>query len=271
MNDMPIGVFDSGVGGLTVVREINRILPQESLIYIGDTARVPYGTRGKETITKFALEIVNTLLTKEVKALVVACNTISAICLDTIRSISSVPVIGVIEPSAKKIIKITKTKKIGIIGTRATIYSKAYEKAIKSLDKNIKIYTKACPLFVPIVEESLYNTDIAKLTAQRYLSSFHKTGIDTLHLGCTHYPLLRNTIQGVVGKNVKIIDSAEPVAEELKEMLNKQNLLSNNPPKHKFYFTDFSDRVVAIANQLLKRDISGEAAQIDLSINNVPS
>lgn len=210
MKNKPIGIFDSGIGGLTVVKEIVKLLPNENIIYLGDTARVPYGTRGKETVTEFALELTRYLLSQDVKFLVVACNTITATCFDKIQEISTVPVIGVIEPAVKKIIKTSSTKRVGVIGTAATINSKVYEMKIKKLDPNFYVQSITCPLFVPIAEEGLANSNIANLTAKHYLK--YLKNIDTLHLGCTHYPLLKNVIQDNIEKGVTIIDSADPPA-----------------------------------------------------------
>lgn len=265
MNNNPIGVFDSGIGGLTVAKEIVKLLPNESIIYLGDTARVPYGSRGKETITEFALQLTRFLLKKDVKLLVVACNTISATCLDKIQDISPVPVIGVIKPASKKIVETTKVGRVGVIGTRATINSKVYEREIHEINPEIKVISIACPLFVPIAEESLGSSDIAKLTAQHYLSDLKN--IDTLHLGCTHYPLLRNVIRQIVGENVTIIDSASPTAHELKKALTENNLLTDETFKasQTYYVTDTPEHVIPTANLFLGRDIKNILYKVELS------
>lgn len=266
MSNKPIGVFDSGIGGLTVAKQIVSLLPNESIIYLGDTARVPYGTRGKEVITKFALELAKFLLKQEVKFLVVACNTISATCLDKIQEVSSVPVLGVIKPSVIKIIQTTQTKTVGIIGTRATINSKAYDLEIQSLDPQIRVTAKACPLFVPIAEEGLGDNEVAKIAAKEYLSDYTDTKIDTLHLGCTHYPLLRGVIQDVVGKNITIIDSARPTAEELKKILDEKEMLNmGNTQNNKFYFTDAPDRVVEAAGLFFGQSLVDNIEKIDVT------
>lgn len=265
MKSKPIGIFDSGIGGLTVVKAITEVLPQESLIYLGDTARVPYGTRGKEIITQFALELTKFLLKQDVKYIVVACNTISATCLDKIQTISTVPVLGVIKPAVQKIINTTKTKKVAIIGTRATITSRVYENEIRLLDPEIKVFTKACPLFVPIAEEGLADSEIAVLTAKEYLKELILQGIDTLHLGCTHYPLLKNTIQKVIGSTIKVIDSAEPVAQELKKRLLEKNLVNNTSfPKRTFYLTDAPERAYKIVRLFLGKDTNLDLRKIEL-------
>lgn len=265
MRNDPIGIFDSGIGGLTVASEITKALPNENIIYLGDTARVPYGTRGKEIITKFALELATFLLHQKVKLLVAACNTISATCLNNIFDISPVPVIGVINPAVKKIIQTTKNNKVGIIGTRATTMSKAYDKEINKLAPEIKLFTKACPLLVPIAEEGLAQSSIAKLAVKEYLTVFLKTDIDTLHLGCTHYPLLRNVIQAFMGNNVTIIDSAQPTAEEVKKLLTKEHLLNRNPNhSYQFLITDSPNNVYKTAALFFGKEIKNSITKVDL-------
>lgn len=264
MSNNPIGVFDSGIGGLTVVKEIIRVLPSESIVYLGDTARVPYGTRSKEAVTKFALELVDFLLKREVKCLVVACNTISATCLDEIIRISPVPVLGVIDPTIEFALKATKNNKIGVIGTTGTINSQAYEIKIRKGDSKIKVKVVACPLFVPIAEEGLDNHRATRLIAEKYLSNFKNNDIDTLILGCTHYPLLYKTIRGVIGRKVSIIDSAKPTAEKLKEILTGKNILAKSKPKYEFYVTDAPQRVLEVASRFFGRVLNGKLKQITL-------
>ncbi len=250
MNNGSIGIFDSGIGGLTVAREIVRQLPDEGIIYLGDTARVPYGTRSKEIITKFALELVEYLLKRNVKCLVVACNTISSVALSEIEKVSPVPVMGVVKPAAKKAVSVIKNNKIGVISTVDTIQSKAYEKEIKKIDPEIEVFSVACPLFVPLVEEGLQNHQAAKLLANDYLKSIIEADVDTLVLGCTHYPLLIDVIAETVGSKVTLIDSAKPTTEELIRILQEKNLLSDgNNPTHEFLVTDAPDRVQKVANR----------------------
>lgn len=265
MNDSPIGIFDSGIGGLTVTKEIVKKLPKESIIYLGDTARVPYGTRSEEMVTKFALELVNFLLKRNVKCLVVACNTISAICLDEIKKVSPVPVLGVVEPTVELAVKKTKNKKIGVIGTTGTINSKAYDKKIQEMGLKIEVDSVACPLFVPIAEEGLDSHPATKLIAKDYLKGFKKSKIDTLILGCTHYPVLEKMIQITVGNNVTLVDSAKPTAEKLKRLLAEKNLLSGGNPKYKFYVTDAPERVFKVASRFFGQEINGNLKQISLS------
>lgn len=265
MNNNPIGVFDSGIGGLTVTKEIVKALPNESIIYLGDTARIPYGTRSKEIITKFALELVNFLLKQNVKYLVVACNTISANSLDEIKRISSVPVIGVVEPAIKKALTKTENHKIGVIGTQGTISSKAYENGIKNLDSTIEVISVACPLFVPIAEEGFSEREATKMIAKEYLEEIKKSGVDTLILGCTHYPILDKVIQEIVGEEITLIDSSNPTAEELKKLLVEKNLLSDgNNPKLEIYVTDAPDRVFRVASLFFGSDLKHKIKKISL-------
>ena len=238
--DKPIGIFDSGIGGLTVAKEIIKLLPYENIVYFGDTARVPYGIKSRETIIKFSLENTLFLLQKDVKMIVVACNTSSSYALPVVRKHFKIPILGVIMPGAKEAVYATKNKKIGVIGTRATINSKAYEEEIGRLDPTIKVFSQACPMFVPIVEEGWVNDDIAVKVAQKYLSPLKKKGIDTLILGCTHYPLLKKKIQKIMGKGVTLIDSAQQVAFEVTQVLSQEGLLNKKRgrPVREYYVTD---------------------------------
>lgn len=265
MNNNPIGVFDSGIGGLTVVTEIIKQLPNESIIYLGDTARVPYGTRSKEVIKKFALELTRFLLKRKVKFLMVACNTISSTCLDVIENISPVPVLGVIKDAAMESLKTTKTNIIGVIGTTATISSCSYEKAINKLNPEAKIITQACPLFVSLAEEGLTSDKATELIAKNYLKKFKGTKLDTLILGCTHYPILKNIIQKVIGKKVRLIDSAKPTAKKLRELLREKNLVSEKKKaKYEFFVTDAPDRVYNVARNFLGQTLDGKFKKVTL-------
>lgn len=249
MNNQPIGVCDSGIGGLTVVKEIIKSLPHESIIYLGDTARVPYGVRDQDTITKFAKELINFLVNKKVKAIVIACNTISATCLPELQKISPVPIIGVIKPTVDEVINNLHAKIIGVIGTRATMSSNSYGKEIKKLNDKTLIFSQACPLLVPLAEEGFLNHPSTKLIVQEYLQIFQNKKIDTLILGCTHYPILRNTIQEVMGKNIKIIDSAKPVTKELTNVLGANNLLKNTTKSIRhFFLTDITSQTQKTVN-----------------------
>ena len=264
MNNNPIGIFDSGIGGLTVAKEIVKLLPNESIIYLGDTARVPYGTRSKEVVTEFAKELTAFLLKRNVKALVVACNTVSAVALSEIEKISPVPVIEVVKPAVIRAVKVTRNKKIGVIGTPGTIHSKAYETAIKVIDPGIEVISVGCPLFVPLAEEGM-NGQATKLIAHDYLDKIVKSKIDTLVLGCTHYPLLLETIAETMGNSVTLVDSAQPTATELKNVLEKMNLLSDQTnPTHEFFVTDAPERVYEVAGRFFGSELKDKIKKVVL-------
>lgn len=265
MDQRPIGIFDSGLGGLTVAKQVIQVLPKESIIYLGDTARVPYGTRDRDTITKFALELVKYLIKKDVKFLVVACNTISATCLEEIEVISPVPVLGVIKPAAKLAAKSTKKRKIGVIGTRATVSSGAYTREIRKIRKKIEVFTEPCPLFVPIIEEGLANHPIAQMAADEYLIKIKDLELDTLILGCTHYPMLREVIQKTMGSDVKLIDSAKPTAASLKDMLKEKRLLSEDQkPDYQILLTDTPLIAKNVVNLFFEGDPPAEIRKVDI-------
>lgn len=244
--DGVIGVFDSGIGGLTVLKKIINILPRENTIYLGDTARVPYGIKSADTVIRYSLENTEFLLDKNIKLLVVACNTVSAVGLPTLRDRCSVPIIGVIEPGARKAARATKQNRVGVIGTERTIKSGAYPNSIKKLNPEIEVVSQACPLFVPLVEEGWTDNDIAFLTAKRYLQALKDSDIDTLILGCTHYPLLKGVIRKVLGDGVLLVDSAEETAIEVARGLKANNSLRDSDEKatHEFYVTDAPERLV---------------------------
>lgn len=259
--DAPVGVFDSGVGGLTVAREIIRQLPGEKIVYFGDTARVPYGTKSRDTIIKYSRQIVKFLKTKGVKAIVVACNTASAYALDVIESESDIPIIGVVKPGAKVAVAATRNKRVGIIGTDGTIGSGLYTKYIQSKDKGIEVIGKACPLFVPLVEEGMIKDEVTEEMARRYLGELRDKNIDTLILGCTHYPLLRHMIGEIMGDRVQLVNPAYETAMSLKGLLERERLLSQEPqgePKdmHRFYVSDDAGKFMDFANSILPFDIS---------------
>jgi len=234
-----IGVFDSGVGGLTVAKELIRQLPNENIIYFGDIARVPYGIKSKETVIRFSIENILFLLKQDVKLICVACNTVSSVALPVIKNHFRVPIVGVISPGVREAVYATRNKRIGVIGTRGTIKSRTYENEIKHLDRQVKVTAIACPLFVPFVEEGWLSGKVVLDVAKEYLSPLKEAGVDTLILGCTHYPLLKPVIKQVMGKNVTLIDSAKQVAIEVKKILATECLLSNGRRgKHKFYVSD---------------------------------
>ncbi len=220
----PIGVFDSGVGGLTVLRALIALLPRESFIYVGDTARVPYGSKSPEAVRRFSLEIARFFRRKGVKMMVTACNTASALALPELRAFMPVPVLGVIEPGARAALAATRSGRVGVIGTEATVHSRAYEDAIKRLDGTIQVFSRACPLFVPLVEEGWVRHEITRRVATLYLKPLLKNRIDTLVLGCTHYPLLKPTLRRAVG-GVELIDSADETAKAVRTRLEQDGLL----------------------------------------------
>lgn len=239
MVDKAIGIFDSGVGGLTVVREILRQLPDENIIYFGDTARVPYGTKSAKLVTRYAIQDAKFLISCGVKLLIIACNTVSAIGFEKLAREVSVPIVDVIEPACRAAVKVTKNKKIGVIGTKATISSGIYSKIVNKLDPAIEVISKACPLFVPLVEEGWLDEEVTKLTARRYLQGL-RGQIDALILGCTHYPLLRPVLEQELGKKTVVIDSAGGVAIRVKELLEEDGLLtsSRNKSRHTYFVSD---------------------------------
>lgn len=256
----PIGVFDSGVGGLTVAREIMRQIPNEKIVYFGDTARVPYGSKSKETVTRFSKQIVRFLQTHQVKTIVVACNTASAYALEELEKEIEIPIIGVVKPGAKVAAEVTRNGKIGVIATEATIGSRIYSQYIKRLNKDVTIYGKACPLFVPLVEEGLWKDPVTDEIARRYLTELIDIDIDTLILGCTHYPLIRSTLGRIIGEDVTLVNPAYETARELKELLAEKGLLNEEAPKlgenqYQFYVSDGAEKFKRFANSIIKYGI----------------
>jgi glutamate racemase len=250
--DRPIGVFDSGIGGLTVLKALTDALPGEDFIYLGDTARLPYGTKSNEVIIRYSKENTEFLLAKGIKMLVVACNTSSAVALDAIASDTMVPVIGVIEPGARAAVKASRNGKIGVIGTEATIASGAYTRAIQRLGRRSEIYTRACPLLVPLAEEGWIDNEVAERTVAHYLESLKQSGIDTLLLGCTHYPLLRAMFAQVLGASVRIVDSATATAVEVGERLRMLRLAKRGVDgSQSFFVTETPDRFVRVGRRFL--------------------
>ena len=260
LKNLPIGVFDSGVGGLTVAREIMRQIPNERIVYFGDTARVPYGSKSKETVTKYSRQIVRFLETFDVKTIVVACNTASAYAMEELEAELDIPVIGVVKPGARMAADITQNGKIGVIATEGTINSGLYTKYIKSLREDAVIYGKACPLFVPLVEEGLWEDPVTMEIARRYLSELIDLDIDTLILGCTHYPLIRSVIGRVMGTGVTLVNPAYETAVALKKLLAEKNLLNNVAPPlgsnpYQFYVSDGAEKFKQFANSIIKYGI----------------
>ena len=259
-SEAPIGVFDSGVGGLTVVREIMRQIPDERIVYFGDTARVPYGSKSKDTIIRYSRQIIRFLRQQDVKAIVVACNTASAQALDEIEKEIEIPIIGVVKPGAKVAAEVTRNGKIGVIGTEGTVGSRIYSRYIKELNPSAEVLGKACPLFVPLVEEGLLHDPVTDEIAMRYLSSLIDSGIDTLVLGCTHYPLIRSTVGKVMGDGVTLVNPAYETARELREMLVRENLQNTVKPElgsnqYQFFVSDAADKFIRFANSIIKYGI----------------
>lgn len=266
LRNKPIGVFDSGVGGLTVVKALRKILPNEDIIYFGDTARVPYGSKSSQTITQFAFQDTKFLVARNVKMIIVACHSVSSVCLDDLRKGFDLPIIGVIEPGAKAAVRTTKNKCVGVIGTQATILSGAYERAIKKLSKEVEIVAKATPLFVPLAEEGWISNPITYAVARTYLAPMIAENIDTLLLGCTHYPLLKNTISKVFHKTVKIVDASLETALEAKNVLENNNLINTTKKSHshRFYLSDLTPNFSEIGRRFLGSSL-GEVFRASLS------
>jgi glutamate racemase len=248
-----IGVFDSGVGGLTVAREIMRQLPNENIVYFGDTARVPYGSKSRQTVLKYSRQIVRFLRTKDVKAIVIACNTASALALPDLQGEIDIPIIGVVKPGAKMAVSLTETKNIGVIATEATVKSGIYTRYIRELARDVTVVSKACPLFVPLVEEGLLEDRITDDMVERYLSEMKAYNVDSLVLGCTHYPLITNAIKRYMGPQVRLVNPAYETAKELKRMLEAENMLNpdNAATCYEYYASDGADKFLTFAERVL--------------------
>ena len=254
----PVGVFDSGVGGLTVAREIMRQLPGENVVYFGDTARVPYGSKSKNNIIRYSRQIIRFLRTKDVKAIVIACNTASALALETVQQETDIPVIGVIDPGARAAVRETRNGCIGVAGTEATIRSETYTKVIKRLRPDAQVIGKACPLFVPLVEEGFAKHHITEEVIDIYLSQMKETDIDTMILGCTHYPLLRSRIIRYFGEKVHIVNPAYETAMDLKAVLEEKGLLNDSEKtgEYSFYVSDAAEKFTEFAGSILPYDVA---------------
>jgi len=261
-SDMPVGIFDSGVGGLTVMKEIIKALPEEHIIYLGDTARVPYGGRSSETVRRYSVENAAVLVSRGIKLLVVACNTSSAVSLEVLRKQFSVPVIGVVEPGARAAVEMTRRKKVAVIGTETTINSGSYETAIKAIDESIEVFGVACPLFVPLIEEGWTEGEIVDLTARKYISLMNNS-VDTVVLGCTHYPMIKHVISRIV--NIPLIDSAIETAKEVRTVLEEKNMRCSGAGEkmRKFLVTDSADKFARVGERFLEYKIS-DIEKIDL-------
>ena len=266
--DAPIGVFDSGLGGLTVVREIIRQLPDENIVYFGDTARVPYGCKSRDTIIHYTEQILHFLTTKRVKAIVVACNTASAYALEAVKDKVSVPIIGVLKPGAKAAVKATKNRRIGVIGTEGTVRSGLYASYIHELDPSILVFQKPCPLFVPMVEEGMWQDPVLTEMAKRYTAVLKEENVDTLIMGCTHYPLIRSTLSDVMGEGIELVNPARETALALQKVLAENHMerginapVSKEP--YRFYVSDGPERFHDFASKVLRFDIP-EPEKIDI-------
>ena len=261
MDNRKIGVFDSGLGGLTVVREMQKLMPEESVVYFGDIARLPYGSKSKETITEFSHQIMRFLLKHDVKAVIIACGTASANALEDLQKTYDLPITGVVEPGAREAARTTKNGRIGITGTEATIRSGAYDRLLAGLDPQIKVYSRACPLFVPLVEEGWFKDDITRSVVQRYLAELKTQQVDTLVLGCTHYPLLKRLIGEEIGEEVILVNPSSSVVKEMKEYLLRHDMQSDaEQGEYEFYVSDstekfrqFGQQVLEIENLTVKR------------------
>jgi len=260
--NLPIGIFDSGVGGLTVYRALHERLPNERFVYLGDTARVPYGTKSLATVERYAVENSRFLQAHGIKLLVVACNTASALALPAIRKAVTVPVMGVIEPGSRAAVEIADGQKIGVIATEATVQSHAYAQAIAGMAAGVEVIERACPLFVSLAEEGWANSDVARTVAQDYLREFKQTTIGALVLGCTHYPILRDVISETVGTNINLIDSGAATARDVETLLEKSSLSHDEPLElyqerrlcddlDHFYVTDAAERFAKVAERFL--------------------
>lgn len=256
----PIGVFDSGVGGLTVVREMIRQLPNENIVYFGDTARVPYGSKSQKTIIRFSEQIIRFLKKKQVKAIVIACNTASALALDAVRDEFDVPILGVVIPGARAAVEATQNRKVGVVGTDATVQSGMYTKVIHGMNPDITVIEKACPLFVPLVEEGFKEHQVTEEIIDYYLDSMKKTDIDAMILGCTHYPLLRSKIRSYMGEEIQIVNPAYETAMDLKRLLEEQDMVNDGIKapysSYEFFVSDAAEKFRSFANTVMPFDIS---------------
>lgn len=266
MDNRSIGVFDSGLGGLTAVKQIMNELPNENIIYFGDTGRVPYGNKSKDTVIKYTRNDINFLLSKDVKIIVVACGTVSSQVLPVIRDDYDIPIIGVVEAAADAAYKAVKNGKIGIIGTSGTIKSGAYESLLKKKDPNLKLFSNACPLFVPLVENGHFDTEVTRLVIEEYLSDIKAAGVDTLILGCTHYPLLKQSIARYMGKDVTLIDAGYEAAKALKRYFDKDDLHSDEHDEcqYRYYVSDDVESFENLGGIFLQKHINGQVEKIEI-------
>lgn len=266
MNNHSIGVFDSGLGGLTAVKQIMKELPNENIIYFGDTGRVPYGTRSNETIIKYVRGDIRFLRSFDVKIIVAACGTASTVALPALRDEMDVPVIGVVESAVRAAVNATRNHRIGVIGTPSTIDSGAYETMIRSMNADIMTYSRGCPLFVPLVENGHFDTQVTRLVVEEYLAPIKAQGVDTLILGCTHYPLLKQAIQGFMGENVSLIEAGVEIARFLKQCLSAENrhCAQRDANQYRYYVSDNVESFIRLGGTFLQREINGQVNKIDI-------
>lgn len=266
MNENPIGIFDSGIGGLTVLKEMIERLPGEDTVYLGDTARVPYGTKSSDTVVRYSIEIADYLIRRhDVKLIVIACNTASAYALEELSTELNIPVIGVIGPGSRMAVRESKSGKIGVIGTEGTIKSRAYEDAIKKIEPKVNVTSTACPLLVPIAEEGLGDGDIAHLAIRKYLTGITEAGVDTLLLGCTHYPILKGAIADTIGRDIVLVDSAEATSIEVHDILLDKGLMRGNGRvgEHRYLVTDSPERFHSVGRRFMdNEDIRAELIEL---------
>ena len=268
MDQRPIGVFDSGLGGLTAVHSLWRILPEEDLIYFGDTARVPYGGRSRETILKYARQDVRFLRSFDLKAILIACGTVTTTSLDILQAENDLPMVGVVEPTCRRAALVTKNRRVGLIATAASVRSGAYEAALRRLDPEIRVFSRACPLLVPLVENGRVRPGdvVIEAVAREYLAPLKEAGVDTLILGCTHYPLLTDVIGGIMGPGVELVSAGEESAFELKRMLKARDLRADETRRGEtvFYVSDRVEDFEQTASLFLQEDLRHTARRIDI-------
>ncbi len=266
MDNRRIGLFDSGLGGLTVMKELMELLPNESIVYFGDTGRIPYGTKSVDTVVKYARSDINFLQTFHLKTIVAACGTASAIALPRLKGQFDIPLLGVTEAAGRQAARVTQNGRIGVIGTAGTVRSGAYKAIIEQEDPSIETVSVACPMFVPLVEHGYAEKDVARMIAEEYLEPIKESGADTLILGCTHYPLLKNVIRQIMGDNVMLINPGACVAGEIKNQLEADGKLAERPEEeqYQFYVSDVPDDFVRLGSMFLERPINGLISQIDI-------
>lgn len=268
MNQRPIGVFDSGLGGLTAVRQLRRIMPSENIIYFGDTARVPYGNRSRDTLLKYARQDMRFLRSFDLKAVVIACGTVSTNCLEVLQAENDIPIIGVVEPTVRRAVEATRSRRVGMVATRASVSSGAYERVFHQLDGTVEVFSRACPLFVPLVEEGRCRPGdvVIETVAEEYLKELKELDIDTLVLGCTHYPLLTDVIHQVMGPAVTLVDAGAESARAVRDLLRTRDACASREAGCASYYT--SDRAVdfqRLASLFLGEELKHPAQQIDIS------